>query len=100
MVGMALGTRRMGRVLSFLFVATFTASVSAQTPTRTDEPEKAADPRDKIVCKRFVKTGSLVDGYKTCKTKWEWERERENLRQLNVTDSCRARGSGGDGCAG
>lgn len=58
-----------------------------QAKTAADEAERAAGQRDKVVCKRFVETGSLVRGYKQCKTKWEWERERENVRQLNVPNS-------------
>jgi hypothetical protein len=88
----------MHRSFIVLFAFSLATAASAQSSTRADAPERAADPRDKIVCKRFVKTGSLVDGYRTCKTKWEWERERENLRQLNPIDSCRDRGNGGAGC--
>lgn len=36
--------------------------------------------REKVVCKRFVETGSLVRTYKSCKSAWEWERERANIR--------------------
>ena len=50
--------------------------------------ERAAGNPDKIVCKRFVKVGSLVDGYRTCKTKREWERERENARTVNWSNPC------------
>jgi len=82
--------------LSFaLAIALASAAAAGAAPPRSDNPERAADARDKIVCKRFVKTGSLVDGYRTCKTKWEWERERENVRQFGVSDSCSARGEGG-----
>lgn len=63
-----------------------------------DEAERAADNRDKMVCKSFPRTGSLVAHYHTCKTKWEWERERENVRQLSVSDACRDRGEGGSLC--
>jgi len=71
------------------------APMAAAAAPKMDAPEAASGARDKIVCKRFLKTGSLVDGYRTCKTKWEWERERENVRDLSVSDSCRNRGTGG-----
>ena len=58
-------------------------------PTPAGAEEKASDPRDRIICRRFSKTGSLVASYRTCKTRWEWERERENLRQLNPVNSCK-----------
>ena len=74
------------------------ATAAHSAPSRADGPEKAADARDKIVCKRFVRTGTLAATYRTCKTKWEWERERENLRQLNATEGCRDRAEGGGLC--
>lgn len=72
-------------------------AAQAQRAPSHDEAEKAAGDKSKMICKRFVRTGSLVDGYRACKTKGDWEREREALRQLVVSDSCRARAEGG-GC--
>ena len=63
-----------------------------------DRPERASDPNNRMVCKRFIRTGSLVDGYRECKTKWEWQRERDDRRQMNVSDSCRDRANGGAQC--
>jgi hypothetical protein len=84
------------KIAAFAFaLALAAASAAPAAPGQRDAPESAAGARDKIVCKRFLKTGSLVDGYRTCKTKWEWERERENLRQFNVSDSCQNRANGG-----
>jgi len=57
--------------------------------------EKAADSRDKMICQRFVETGSLVRGVRVCKTKAEWEQERDNIRREPGIDSCRNRASGG-----
>jgi hypothetical protein len=87
----------MTRILIVAFVCGLISASAAQSAPRqaVDAPETASGNPDKIVCKRFVRIGSLVDGYRTCKTKKEWERERENLRQVNMTDSCRTRGSGG-----
>jgi hypothetical protein len=74
-----------------LVLAGFLASAAQAAPSPAKTPEQAA-PGDKVICKRFLKVGSLVDGYKTCKTKHEWERERENARQFGVSDSCNKRG--------
>ena len=57
--------------------------------------ERSAEKLDKVLCKQFPTTGSLVETYRTCKTKREWDRERDNLRTLTVMDSCRARANGG-----
>ncbi len=58
--------------------------------------KEATDTRQKVVCKRFTETGSLVRSYKTCKTNAEWQRERDNIRQnRDVANSCRALANGG-----
>ena len=84
----------MHAAFAFLAVLALTASgpAAAGPPARNSN---AAAPADKMICKRFVRTGSLVDGYKTCKTKREWDREHENLQHLELVDSCRLRGAGG-----
>lgn len=53
-----------------------------------DVAEKAADRADKMVCKRFTKTGSLVDSVRVCKTKSEWQRDRDNLRNSAASGAC------------
>jgi hypothetical protein len=77
--------------LGALAFALLLAAASAQAePRGAVSPEAAAGNPDKMICKRFLRTGSLADYYRTCKTKAEWERERENLRQdANRTASCR-----------
>jgi hypothetical protein len=59
--------------------------------------ERPSDSGDKVICKRFAKTGSLVDNYRTCKTRAQWIRDREDLRQRMAAESCTNRGNG-DGC--
>jgi hypothetical protein len=71
------------------------AAPAQSAPRRAvDAPEKAAEARDKVVCKRFPRTGSLADSYRTCKTKAEWDRERDNVRQVNWASPCRSAESG------
>jgi hypothetical protein len=67
--------------------------MAAQTPKR-DAPEKTTDSRDKVICKRFAETGSLVGQKRICKPKAEWERDRDNLRQFGGASSCGSAGSG------
>lgn len=54
--------------------------------------------RDRVVCRRFLRTGSLVDSYRTCKTNREWQREHDNLQRLSVSEACRDRANGGSLC--
>lgn len=73
------------------------ATSPAQTPHRTASSDSVG-PSDEMICRRFLRTGTLADYYRTCKTRGEWERERRNIRQgLSVSDSCRNTGSG-NGC--
>lgn len=87
----------MHRLITLTAACVLAASTAAQSAPRqaNDSPETAAGNPDKIVCKRFTRIGSLVDGYRTCKTKREWETERENLRQAKISDSCASRGQVG-----
>ena len=60
------------------------------------DTEQASDPQDKIICRRFIETGSLVKGYRVCKSKRDWARERDAIRQSGPgIDSCGNRGNGG-----
>jgi hypothetical protein len=51
-----------------------------------------------MVCKSFLRTGTLADRYRTCKTKGEWERERDNLRELDRAYSCRMSDAAAEPC--
>ena len=82
----------MHRRLTAALACFLVSSAAHSAPREANTAERAADARDKMVCKRFVKTGSLADSYRTCKTKGEWDRERDNARQFSVSDSCRLRG--------
>jgi len=86
----------MPRRITIAFVCGLVSATAAQSaPSKgADGPEKAAGNPDKVVCKRFVRIGSLVDGYRTCKTKREWERERENVRTINWSSPCASANSG------
>ena len=70
------------------------AGAAYATPSDGGTSAKA-DQRDRVICRRFIRTGSLVDGYRTCKTRAEWDREHENVQHFSVSDSCRNRGIGG-----
>ncbi len=63
-----------------------------------DIPEQAAGDADKIICKKFIRTGSLVDGYRSCKTKREWTREREDAQEINRSYSCRVEDNAATPC--
>jgi hypothetical protein len=89
----------MPRPVIIAFVCGLASFSVAQAAARAgvNAGETAAGKPDKIVCKRFTRIGSLVDGYRTCKTKKEWERERENVRTINWSSPCNQGNSGGCG---
>jgi hypothetical protein len=74
----------------FLAAALFLPVVgsAAAAPPQKDVGEKSADPGSKVICKKFLETGSLVRGYRVCKTKTEWQRDRDLIRQSTATTSC------------
>jgi hypothetical protein len=81
------------RFITLTAACILAASTAAQAaPQPADAPEQPADPNEKIVCKSFTRIGTLAGRYRTCKTKGEWQRERDNLRQVNISDSCATRG--------
>jgi hypothetical protein len=77
-----------------LLAGTAAAAAPPQTP---DDHEKSADQADKVICKRFKETGSLVSSRRVCKTKRDWERERDALRTTSGINSCASQ-VGGPGC--
>jgi hypothetical protein len=85
----------MNRFIALTIACAMTGSTAAlSAPLPADAPEQPADPNEKIICKTFTRIGTLAGRYRTCKTKGEWQRERDNLRQVNITDSCRSRANG------
>jgi hypothetical protein len=65
-----------------------------QTTQRTSSGDSVG-PADQVICRRFLRIGTLADYYRTCKTRAEWDQERRNIRQgISVSDSCRFRGMG------
>ena len=82
-------------MLACLFASTATAAALVQPQGRSVSLKNQVD-RDRITCRRFVRTGSLAGSYRSCKTNREWQREHQNIQNLDVLDSCRNRGTGGE----
>ena len=83
---------------ALLLVVAVPAVANAKPPRDpADLGEKASDDKDKMICKRFLETGSLISSHRTCKPKREWERSRANTGTLNAVNSC-AISSEGLGC--
>jgi len=85
-------------MLTFLIIALLAAGdAGPQTARPADEGERTSDAPDKMVCKRFTETGSLVRAQRVCKTKRDWDRERSVIRSAPAGGSCNASGTG-SGC--
>jgi hypothetical protein len=66
------------------------AAADPQAAPSADTSAKAEKPGDKMICKKFLETGSLVKGTRICKTKSDWERDRANIQAgFNSASSCR-----------
>ena len=50
--------------------------------------ETTQDPGEKVVCRKFAETGSLVRQVKICKTRKQWELSRSLLRQPTGVTGC------------
>ena len=90
--------KRVGTDLRMMMLTAFAlsahAAAQAREPTRASA-ERAADDQDRIICKKFAVTGSLLATYKECKKKRDWERERNNIRSPSTTSgSCASAESG------
>jgi hypothetical protein len=84
-------------LLLYLALAAADPSAGGSPNVVRDASEKAADASDKVVCKKFLDTGSLVKGTRICKTKAEWQHSRDDVRTgMSMTGqmSC-ASGNGG-----
>ena len=74
---------------TLLVVTLFAAAPAMADPPKTDAVEKTSDGADKVICKRYLETGSLVKGYRVCKTKADWDRDRAAIRAPSGTSgSC------------
>ena len=66
----------------------------AAGPVGQVKPQKvelAGDPGDKVICKKFMETGSLVRGTRVCKPKRDWERSRDEMRaNMTTTNGCKS----------
>jgi hypothetical protein len=81
-------------IAALLLCVALPAVAATPTADQTVQGEKASDDKDKMVCKRFADTGSLVSSHRVCKPKREWERARDNSSSMNAANSCKASGEG------
>ena len=93
-----------GRAGSSRLIVGAALALGMAAPTFAADPkpdagaEHAADKEEKQICKKFLETGSLVRGYRVCKTKREWERDRDNIRSPAATSGgCNSANTGACG---
>jgi hypothetical protein len=77
-----------------IILALLAASPAPEQPKR-EVAERAADPADKMICKRFNRIGSLVGSERVCKPKRDWQRERDAARAPIAAGACGVAGNGG-----
>lgn len=69
----------------FLTVA---SACALATGAQSAPPRKAVAAGNRMICKTYVRIGTLADRHRVCKTKAEWDQER-NLRELDPSEACR-----------
>jgi hypothetical protein len=89
----------MHRSMIFALVSVLAAATAAYAvpPAANVPPEKASDPRDRLVCRSHPETGSLARVVRTCKTVRAWDRDASDIRssaQPSI-NSCRMSGTTG-----
>ena len=83
--------------LAGLALAGFSAAHAG--PPAQPAKHGAIDP-EKMTCKRFIRTGSLIDGYRICKKNKEWNADVDTARQVGesiIKNQCGHDGSCGGG---
>lgn len=64
-------------------------AVAAQsTPRPARSSEKGTAVANRMICKTYVRIGTLADRHRVCKTKAEWDEERR-LRELDPSEACK-----------
>lgn len=79
-----------GAFLLLLALAAADPQASTVSTAAATSAAKAKGDPDKMICKKFLETGSLVKGTRICKTKADWDRDRDNIQAgYNSAASCR-----------
>ena len=65
----------------FLVSLTAVSALASADPAPPPQVAVKEDPSQKVVCRRFVETGSLAKMRKECHTADEWQRASERNRQ-------------------
>ncbi len=72
-------------------------TVATAQSSRRSRTGDVAGPSTDVICRRFVRIGTLADFYRVCKTRGEWDRERMNIRNgVMNRNSCQTEGVYGD----
>ncbi len=73
------------------------ALVAAAPASDANRPERVGDPQDRMICKTFPVTGSLIATNKICLTKHEWDWKHSNLTQRDAIGTCAGPNAGPSG---
>ena len=76
---------QMRPVLTILLGTALSSTAFAGVATAA---QTSNDPGEKVVCRKFSETGSLVRQVKICKTRKQWEMSRALLRQPTGVTGC------------
>ena len=76
----------MSRALLAALSLALAMPVMAETPPPPATP--APPPKQKLICKTYAETGSLIARKKVCRTKAELWQEADDIQNMNETRTC------------
>lgn len=74
-------------------VLALNGAVAAAPPVERPH-QTAADDRNKVICKTWALTGSLIANHKECRTKDDWNRMRIDTSHITQGGSCNSAETG------
>jgi hypothetical protein len=78
----------MSHVLAVASACLLLCATVAQSASRSAAASNKAGAAPRMVCKTYVRIGTLADRHRICKTQAEWDEERK-LREFNPSEACR-----------
>lgn len=78
----------MRHLLTVASACVLACATGAQSAPGGAAASKKAGATNRMVCKTYVRIGTLADRHRVCKTQADWDEERK-LRELDPSEACR-----------
>ncbi len=78
----------MRHILAVASACLLVCATATQSAPRSAAASNKAGATQRMVCKTYVRIGTLADRHRICKTQAEWDEERK-MREFNPSEACR-----------